>query len=323
MAGVIKPTSRFSPLRGSILLWLLLPAAYPVTASAVQWETIARTGRQVVSIDSSSVRLTPLSRLSAWLRFAPVSEAQRKLLAAEYGQKSYRLHLEYYEIDCSEQNAVLGMVYVLGPENKRLSRTKGGTAPDPIIPGSVLDMVARKICPVLEDETVGDDEPHDSDDAVAGEESAQTPDPGESRQIIDTALQKTIDTPRDPEAWRELGNAYFDADMADQSIAAYDRALALKPGDPDILNDQGAMYRQKGDFSRALANFEKVRQKDPLNLESLYNSGFVLAFDLRQPEKAAAVWRRYLALDAASETARQIRGFMERINIPVPGTAQK
>jgi len=60
------------------------------------------------------------------------------------------------------------------------------------------------------------------------------------------------------ETWKELGNLYFDTDQAEQTIKAYERSLALRPNDSDTLNDQGAMYRQTGDFGRALANFEKT-----------------------------------------------------------------
>ena len=100
--------------------------------------------------------------------------------------------------------------------------------------------------------------------------------------------------------------------MPQQAIDAYDRALALSPDDADVLNDQGAMYRQSGDFTRALANFEKALKITPYNLESLYNIGYVNAFDLNRMDKAREAWRRYLELDRTSETARQVQGFIER-----------
>jgi hypothetical protein len=285
----------------------------PQSAMAVQWEPLARTGRHSIAIDTESVRLTNLSRLAVWLRFTPLGELQRKQAAEEYGQKSYRLHLEYYEIDCSEQSAVLGVVDILGPANKRLARTKGTSTPDAIIPGSVLDMAAQKVCPTLEEDSVS------TEDDIATPESETPPEAPVERQIseelqqeITAAIQRTELDPGNLEAWRALGNAYFDADLNAQAIAAYNRALAIKPDDTNILNDQGAMYRQKGDFVRALANFEKARQVDSTNLESLYNSGYVLAFDLNQIDKAIVLWRRYLALDSTSETSRQVQSFIER-----------
>lgn len=286
----------------------------PTSAHAVQWEPLARTGQHDVAIDTESVRLTNLGRLAVWLRFTPFGEQQRKLAATEYGQKAYRLHLEYYEIDCSEQSAILGLVDILGSANKGLARTKGNSTPDAIIPGSVLDMAAQKVCPALEEDTIKEEEDTSAtpDSGPAQETTDQKQISEELQRQISEALRKTGATPKDLEAWRELGNAYFDADMHTEAIAAYSRALALKPDDTNILNDQGAMYRQIGDFAHALANFEKARQVDPYNLESLYNSGYVLAFDLNQIDKALILWRRYLTLDRTSETSRQVQSFIER-----------
>jgi tetratricopeptide (TPR) repeat protein len=296
-----------------ILLLSLALCILPWNAQAVQWEPLARTGRHSVAIDTESVQLTNLSRLAVWLRFIPIGEQERRQAASEYGQKAYRLHLEYYEIDCSEQNAVLGVVDILGPANKRLARTKGTSTPDAIIPGSVLDMAAQKVCPALEEDSVS------TEDDIVTPESETPPEAPVERQIseelqqeITAAIRRTELDPGNLEAWRALGNAYFDADLNAQAIAAYNRALAIKPDDTNILNDQGAMYRQRGDFVRALANFEKARQVDSSNLESLYNSGYVLAFDLNQIDKAIVLWRRYLALDSTSETSRQVQSFIER-----------
>src|SRR5512133_2371455 len=310
------PMTPLNIMKRSLRQTLLLSAAcclLPWNALAVQWEPLARTGRHDVAIDTESVRLTNLSRLAIWLRFTPIGELQRRQAAAEYGQKSYKLHLEYYEIDCSEQNAVLGLVDILGPSGKRLARTTGGSTPDAIIPGSVLDLAFQKICPVMEEDSVN------PKDDIESPESEPPPEVPEEKPVTEALRQSiaaaTLKTERDPgdlEAWRELGNAYFDADMHTQAIAAYSRALAIKPDDTNILNDQGAMYRQIGDFTRALANFEKARRVDPNNLESLYNNGYVLAFDLNQIDKAVVLWRKYLTLDSTSETARQVQSFIER-----------
>jgi tetratricopeptide (TPR) repeat protein len=307
---------------------LLLAAAccvMPLSArAAVQWESLARTGQHDVAIDTGSIRLTNLSRLAVWLRFTPFGEQQRRQAAIDNGQMSYRLHLEYYEIDCSEQSAVLGLVDILGPAGKRLTRKKGGGPPETIIPGSVLDMASRKVCPDLEENSVSVE---DEIEAPESEPPADVPEDRqvseESLQLIAEAVQKTGRDPKGLEAWRELGNAYFDADMPAQAIAAYNRALAIKPDDTNILNDQGAMYRQIGDFNRALANFEKARQVDPLNLESIYNSGYVLAFDLNQIDRAIVIWRSYLALDKTSETSRQVQSFIERYGSPSGNNAWK
>jgi tetratricopeptide (TPR) repeat protein len=83
------------------------------------------------------------------------------------------------------------------------------------------------------------------------------------------------------------------------------------------------MYRQTGDFARALANFNKAHQIDPNNLESIYNSGYVLAFDLNQIDKAIVMWRSYLKLDKTSETSRQVQSFVDRYGSPAGESVRK
>ena len=280
---------------------------------AVQWQPLARTGRHHVALDTDSVRLTSLSRLAVWLRFMPQGELQRKQAASEFGQKTYQLHLEYYEIDCSEQTAILGVVDILGPSKKRLLRMKGNNTLDAIVPGSVLDVAVQKICPVIEEDSRDSrEQPESPDSSPLSATTEEKPVSDENRQIISDAVLQTETEPSSFEAWRDLGNAYFDADLPEKAIAAYDRALLLKPDSTDILNDRGAMYRQAGDFVRALSDFEKARVLDPYNLESIYNSGYVLAFDLNQRDKALVVWKMYLKLDRTSETARQVLSWVER-----------
>jgi tetratricopeptide (TPR) repeat protein len=294
-----------------MVLTASMNALLPGSASAVQWRPLARTARHDVALDMDSLKLTPLGRVTVWLRFIPLGEPQRKLAAAEYSEKQYQLHLEYYEIDCSEQTDILELIDIIGPNGKRLARMKGGGPLAAIFPGSALDMAAKRVCPSFENEAVPDDEVEtpDSSDATEG---GTHHDAEDVRGRIAEALQKTQKEPDSQAAWRDLGNAYYDGDMPQQAIDAYGRALALNPDDADVLNDQGAMYREQGDFSRALANFEKALKIAPNNLESLYNVGYVNAFDLNRMDKALKAWQRYLDLDRTSETARQVQGFIER-----------
>jgi tetratricopeptide (TPR) repeat protein len=307
MLPVIRYTSRYT------LLLAFLIGTLPFPALAVQWQALTSTSRHQVALDGGSVRLTPLGRLAVWLRFTPLGDAQRKAAALEYGEKGYRSHLEYYEIDCSEQSAVLGLIDIFGTGRARLKRMKGGTQPDAIIPGSVLDRAAERICPAL-DEGAAEDEP---ETAASGDDGQNDPvrdkqPDAERAQKIHELLERAEAEPSNYEAWSLLGNAYFDADLPTEAIGAYNRALALRPDDTDILNDQGAMYRQKGEFSNALANFEKAVMVDPYNLESIYNSGYVYAFDLNNIPRALQIWKRYLELDKNSETARQVQSFVDR-----------
>jgi len=281
----------------------------PAPVFAVQWQKLTQTARHDVALDVGSVLLTPLGRLTVWLRFTPLGEFQRKQAASEFGKKDYRLHLEFYEVDCSDKSAVLGLTDLIGPAGKRLERQGRRLQPDAIIPGSVLDKAAQQVCPVLEEETTDTDE---APEASEPEDSSGSQISQEANLRISAAISRTLKEPANFEAWVELGNAYYDADMPQQAIDAYNRSLALKPDNADVLNDQGAMYRQAGDFAQALKNFEKAFTIDPNNMESLYNMGYVNAFDLNRIELALNIWRRYLELDRSSETARQVQSFIDR-----------
>jgi len=296
-----------------IILLSFLVAMLPHPAPAVEWLPLTSTARYHVAIDNDSIRLTPLGRLAVWLRFTPFSEAQQRAAAADYGEETYRSHMELYEIDCSEKSAVLMLIDIFDASRARVKRLKGNSRPDAIIAGSTLEKTAEMVCPKLDDEEL-EEEPqapdHESDSKRTTLPSDQTN--SELQLKIQELEKKAAAEPADLEALRSLGNAYFDADLPQQAIAAYDRVLALQPDDTDVLNDQGAMYRQIGDFNKALANFEKAFKTDPKNLESLYNSAYVHAFDLNDISRALEIWRRYLELDSSSETARTVREYVER-----------
>jgi tetratricopeptide (TPR) repeat protein len=284
----------------------------PKSVQAVQWQALNGTQRYNIAFDEQSIRLTPLGRLEIWLRFTPRGETERKSAAAEYKEKRYRSHLEYYEIDCSEQTALLGLIDILGTSRARLKRLRGGTQADPILPGSVLDNAAQRICPVLDESTEDENEPANSVQTDEPEDLNDKTVSSDKLQQIEILLKKATAKGATAETWKELGNSYFDTDQPQEAINAYQQALTLSPEDTDSLNDQGAMYRQRGDFVRALNNFEKAYSVDQYNLESIYNSGYVYAFDLHNIPKALVMWRRYIELDSKSETARQVQSFIDQ-----------
>jgi len=116
--------------------------------------------------------------------------------------------------------------------------------------------------------------------------------------------------PKNLNAWLSLGNDYFDTEQAQKAIHAYGKVLEIEPNNPNVLTDQGVMYRKVGWYDKALVNFEKAQKLDSKHLQSLYNMGIVYAVDMKQPEKAAPIWKRYLQMDPNSPTAMQIKSMM-------------
>lgn len=126
--------------------------------------------------------------------------------------------------------------------------------------------------------------------------------------------------PKNLNAWISLGNDYFDTEQTQKSINAYGKALEIQPDNPNILTDQGVMFRKVGWYDKALANFEKANKLDPNHLQSLFNAGIVYAVDLKQMDKATQYWNRYLKLDSNSQTAMQIKSLMEQAGNAMPQT---
>ncbi len=137
--------------------------------------------------------------------------------------------------------------------------------------------------------------------------------PLDAREQIAAAQTVVQQDPKNLQAWIALGNLYFDTHQHEKSIDAYARALELKPDDPNVLTDQGIMFRAVGAFDKAIANFQKASQIDPGHLQSLFNLGVVYGYDLKNLPKAEEAWNRLIQLAPSSENAKQARQAMAEL----------
>jgi len=143
--------------------------------------------------------------------------------------------------------------------------------------------------------------------------SESTPAPLLPPPVVDPVQQTTVlkeivaREPGNRNAWIRLGHSYFDSDQALKAIDAYARALELDGNDPNILTDQGVMYRRVGWFDKAIGNFEKASRIDHYHQQSLYNLGIVYRYDLQDFPKAIDAWERFIAIDPGSTGADQVR----------------
>ncbi len=92
------------------------------------------------------------------------------------------------------------------------------------------------------------------------------------------------------------------------AVAAYERALALSPGDPDCLTALGIALRGVHDPAGAAARFREAAEGDPSHVDSRFNLGLVLLKDLGMEAEGVAVWEEYL--EVAPKTDRE-REFVE------------
>ncbi len=120
--------------------------------------------------------------------------------------------------------------------------------------------------------------------------------------------------PSNRNAWVQLGNAYFDSNQPMKSIDAYDKALALNADDPNVLTDQGIMFRKVGWFDKAVSAFEQASKVDSGHAQSLFNLGVVYRYDLQDFGKAKVTWERYLKINPSGPGANQVRAELDFIN---------
>jgi tetratricopeptide (TPR) repeat protein len=148
------------------------------------------------------------------------------------------------------------------------------------------------------------------------------PSPREVAAKIQTLKDIVKKDPKNLPAWVELGNLYFDSNQPKEAIEAYEQYLAVKPDNADVRTDMGIMYRNLGDFDRALEEFRKAAQSDPKHVNSRYNIGLVLLHDKQDMKGAIKAWEDYLKLDPNSERAQRIRAQIEKMKAMVPPAKQ-
>ena len=149
--------------------------------------------------------------------------------------------------------------------------------------------------------------------ATSGPVPVWTPGTSELQQVMFQAQQAVERNPKDLGAWITLGNGYFDSHQPQKAIDAYGKALELAPRNPDLLTDQGIMYRELNAFDKAIACFEQANKIDPKHMQSLYNLGIVYAHDMKAPDKAIQLWTRIITTAPGSPQAELSRKAIEEI----------
>ncbi len=119
--------------------------------------------------------------------------------------------------------------------------------------------------------------------------------------------------PDNRNAWVQLGHNYFDSNQPIKAIEAYDKALEMDGNDPDVLTDQGIMYRRVGWFDKAIENFIKANKRNPRHENSLFNMGIVYSQDLGDKVKAEEAWNRYLELVPTGQGADKVRTMIDHM----------
>lgn len=136
----------------------------------------------------------------------------------------------------------------------------------------------------------------------ANTQGESSPLPSELQQRLNNAEKLAAADPGSAPDWINLGNAYFDAHEPQKAIHAYEHALSLAPKNPDVLTDLGIMYREIGEFEKALECFRKATAVEENHQPAMFNMGVVLAYDLQRHKEAIEIWERLLRINPQAQT---------------------
>ncbi|HEX6851837.1 MAG TPA: tetratricopeptide repeat protein [Candidatus Polarisedimenticolaceae bacterium] len=91
-------------------------------------------------------------------------------------------------------------------------------------------------------------------------------------QVVNTLKKRLQDDPKDLDAAMQLAHLHHDAGMWQQAIPFYERALEIRPGDPDLLTDLGICHQELKAFDKALDLFGRASKASASHWQSLYNT---------------------------------------------------
>jgi len=114
-------------------------------------------------------------------------------------------------------------------------------------------------------------------------------------------------------AWVALGNAFYDANMPEESVEHYEQALALQPGDVGVMTDLSTMKRALGQPEKAVDILRQVVAIDSTFEQAWFNLGVIHAFDLDDKRAAVDAWKRFLAVAKPSPHIDAIRKEVKRM----------
>jgi TolA-binding protein len=106
-----------------------------------------------------------------------------------------------------------------------------------------------------------------------------------------------------------LARDYYREKKYDDAAKALERAVALKPNDPVLLNNLGFVYYEMGRYNDAVSYLEKTLAADPNRKEAHGNIGYAY---LKLGNRVAAKihFERYLQLFPSSPKASEVRDIL-------------
>jgi tetratricopeptide (TPR) repeat protein len=134
----------------------------------------------------------------------------------------------------------------------------------------------------------------------------------------ETYYQKVLDKdPANVDVMLLMGNCYANQDQNDRAMEWYGKIDISKIQDPTVLYNVGTIYYNHSNFEEALKYYRKATEIDTNFPDGLYQLGLTYLNLGKNPESIAA-FESYLKIDADSERAKQVKGFLEFLKKQAP-----
>lgn len=115
-----------------------------------------------------------------------------------------------------------------------------------------------------------------------------------------------------------LANAYYDAQRYPEAAGAYQKAMALKPGDPNVQVDYGTSLFYSGKTDEALKTYQSVLKANPKHFQAHLNMGVVYR-SLGKVEQAVASWKQAEALAPTPEIKQHVTELITKAAVSTIG----
>lgn len=107
-------------------------------------------------------------------------------------------------------------------------------------------------------------------------------------------------------------NSGVDTAIWKQAVSYYQRALAVKRGDPNVMTDMAIAQFYSGDTPAAIVTIEGVRKADPKFAPAVFNAGIFYG-QSGQNAKAIAAFEEYLRIDPKGPNVANANKFLAQL----------
>jgi cytochrome c-type biogenesis protein CcmH/NrfG len=122
--------------------------------------------------------------------------------------------------------------------------------------------------------------------------------PEQLKHMADTQvapiLQQLKNSPTDPALLAQAGNVYYDAQLYQDSIEYYKKALAINPKSASVRTDMATAIWYLGDADTAISELNKALAAEPNKAQTLFNLGMIKWRGKMDVAGAVADWEKLL-----------------------------